>query len=202
VKRVQDAEQALGAGFSGLATMVALVYAKLLSYKDEYEVARLFTQSVFQQQLGATFSGDVRLKFHLAPSLLSRRDPATGRLRKAEFGPWVLRLFSLLARLRGLRGTMFDPFGASAHRRIERALIVEYEQLVEVILSRLNSANYAAAVELAGCYEAVRGYDVVKEESIARMRAKLPAARAAFEAAATAQAAHTSVSPKVERTAR
>jgi indolepyruvate ferredoxin oxidoreductase len=202
VKRVQDAEQALGAGFSGLATMVALVYAKLLSYKDEYEVARLFTQSVFQQQLGATFSGDVRLKFHLAPPLLSRRDPATGRLRKAEFGPWVLRLFSLLARLRGLRGTMFDPFGASAHRRIERALIVEYEQLVEVILSRLNSANYAAAVELAGCYEAVRGYDVVKEESIARMRAKLPAARAAFEAAATAQAAHTSVSPKVERTAR
>jgi indolepyruvate ferredoxin oxidoreductase len=184
VERVQGAEQALGPGYVGLALAVAQVYAKLQSYKDEYEVARLLTQDLFREQLAQTFSGDYKLKFHLAPPLLSRRDPSTGRLRKKEFGSWILRVFAMLVPLRRLRGTVFDVFGYSAHRRLERALIGEYEQLVEWLLPRLTRANHAAAITVALCYDRVRGYDVIKEFNITRMRERLESAKTAFERAA------------------
>jgi indolepyruvate ferredoxin oxidoreductase len=183
VDRVDRAEQALGPRHVGLALAVARVYAKLSSYKDEYEVARLFTQDVFRMQLDGTFTGDIRLRLNLAPPLLSRRDPTTGRLRKKEFGPWLLHVFGLLTKLRRLRGTPFDIFGYAAHRRMERALIGEYERLIESLLSRLTSANHAAAVALAQCHESVRGYDVIKERSIAEMRPRLEAAQSAFDRA-------------------
>lgn len=183
VARVHSAEEALGPGNVGLALAVAQVYAKLLSYKDEYEVARLLTQYQFRQQLAQTFSGDYKLKFHLAPPLLARRDPRTGRLRKRQFGPWVLRLFALLVPLRRLRGTAFDMFGYSAHRRLERSLIGEYERLIEWMLPRLTRANHAAAILMALCYERVRGFDVVKEANITRMHERLSTAKTAFERA-------------------
>jgi indolepyruvate ferredoxin oxidoreductase len=134
--------------------------------------------------LAQTFSGDYKLKFHLAPPLLSRRDPSTGRLRKKEFGSWILRVFAMLVPLRRLRGTVFDVFGYSAHRRLERALIGEYEQLVEWLLPRLTRANHAAAITVALCYDRVRGYDVIKEFNITRMRERLESAKTAFERAA------------------
>lgn len=182
VERVERAEQALGPGATGLALTVARVYAKLLSYKDEYEVARLFTQQSFQQQLDSTFSGDVQLKFHMAPPLFARRDRKTGRLRKIELGSWMRPVLAVLAKLRDLRGTPFDVFGYSAHRRMERELIGEYELLIETIIADLTLGNHAAAIELARVYDLVRGYDVVKEGNVAKMRAQLPAVRAAFEA--------------------
>jgi indolepyruvate ferredoxin oxidoreductase len=196
VERVDRAEKALGPGNVGLALAVAQVYAKLLSYKDEYEVARLHTQDLFQQQLAGTFSGEYRIKLHLAPPFLSRRDPRTGRLRKREFGPWVLRLFALLVPLKRLRGTRFDLFGYSAHRRLERSLIGEYEILIESVLPQLTRANHAAAVAVALCHDGVRGFDVVKEQSIARVRARLDAAKAEFERTSTG--ATSSADPVLE----
>ena len=192
VDRVDRTERALGSRHTGLALAVARVYAKLLSYKDEYEVARLFTQDLFRAQLDGAFAGNPQLKFNLAPPFLARRDPATGRLRKREFGPWMRHVFAILAKLRRLRGTPFDLFGYSVHRRMERSLIGEYEQLIETILSGLTSANHSAAVALAQCHESVRGYDVVKEKSIEEMRPRLEAARSAFERASSAEAGVTS----------
>jgi indolepyruvate ferredoxin oxidoreductase len=185
VARADSAEKALGLRHNGLALAVARVYSKLLSYKDEYEVARLLTQDVFRRQLDAAFTGDIKLKLNLSPPFLSRRDPVTGRLRKKEFGAWLLPVLAVVARLRRLRGTVFDIFGYSAHRRMERALIREYETLIEDILGRLCSANHSAAVALARCHESLRGYDVIKETSISEMRPRLEAARDAFEHAST-----------------
>jgi indolepyruvate ferredoxin oxidoreductase len=196
VARVDGAERALGPRFRGLALAVARGYSKLLSYKDEYEVARLLTQDVFRKQLDAAFTSDIKLKLNLAPPFFSRRDPSTGRLRKKEFGSWVLPVMAVLARLRGLRGTPFDVFGHSAHRKMERALIGEYEVLIEAILERLNAANHSAAVALARCHESVRGYDVIKEASVAAMRPRLEAARVAFDRASGAAAEESPPLPR------
>jgi indolepyruvate ferredoxin oxidoreductase len=176
VERVRAAEAPLGS--DALARTVARVYARLLAYKDEYEVARLYADPAFRRRLADTFDGDVTLKFHLAPPLLSRRDPATGRYRKRAFGGWMLGVFGLLARLKGLRGTPLDPFGHSAHRRMERRLIGEYEALVDGLLAGLDRAGLARAVALAGLADKVRGFDVVKEQAVAEMATR----RAALEA--------------------
>ena len=124
-------------------------YAKLLAYKDEYEVARLYTERPSQPSSTSQFEGDYKLKFHLAPPLFAARDPKTGHLQKQEFGPWMLPAFRLLAKLKCLRGTAFDPFGHTAERKQERALIGEYEALVDELLAGLTAANHALAVELA-----------------------------------------------------
>ena len=116
---------------TGLTEAVARSLHKLMAYKDEYEVARLYTDGTFLGQLRQQFEGDYRLEFHLAPPLLADRDPATGHLKKRAYGPWMLKAFALLARLKGLRGTVLDPFGRSADRRRERALIGQYERVVE-----------------------------------------------------------------------
>jgi indolepyruvate ferredoxin oxidoreductase len=170
VDRVEKAERTLGCGQNSLSKAVAHVYAKLLAYKDEYEVARLFTREEFTKQLEQTFEGNPRISFNLAPPWLARRNRATGRLRKMELGPWILGLFRILARLRVLRGTPLDLFGYSAHRRMERRLIQDYEALVDRLLRELTPDNYTAAVELAKLADMVRGYDVVKEENVAKMR--------------------------------
>ena len=170
VDRVQAAEGALGDSCSGLAAAAAHVYAKLLSYKDEYEVARLFVAGSFRAKLNETFEGDYKIHFNLAPPLLARRDPATGRLRKIRFGSWILLLFRILAPLKAFRGTIFDIFGYTAHRRTERRLIRDYEALVERILSTLKAQNHGQAVALLMLAESVRGYDVVKEEHAAEVR--------------------------------
>jgi indolepyruvate ferredoxin oxidoreductase len=172
VERVRTVEQRTVPGQTELTEAVARYYAKLLAYKDEYEVARLFTEAAFSAQLNAQFEGDFRLKFHLAPPLLAERDPKTGHLRKQEFGPWMLPAFRLLAGLKGLRGTAFDPFGYTAERRQERALIREYEALVDELLGGLAADNHSLAVKLASIPDDIRGYGHVKDAHLARARRK------------------------------
>ena len=155
-----------------LSEAVARYYFKLLAIKDEYEVARLHAEPTFRAQIDALFEGDYKLAFHLAPPLLAKIDPATGRPKKRRFGPWVIGAFRLLAKLKGLRGTAFDPFGATAERQMERALVGEYEKLVDELLGRLAADNHDLAVELASIPEDVRGYGHVKAQHVERARAR------------------------------
>ena len=127
VERVRQAESPRAKGLDGLAEAVARYYFKLLAYKDEYEVARLYADPAFMEKIKSQFDGDYKLHFHLAPPLFSKRDPVTGELRKSEYGGWVFGAFKVLAKLRGLRGTAFDIFGYTQERRMERQLIADYE---------------------------------------------------------------------------
>ena len=163
---MREAERALGDG-EALGGAVARYAYKLMAYKDEYEVARLYTDGAFRERLAASFEGDLRLTFHLAPPLLSRRDPVTGELRKRTFGPWMWRLLGLVAKMRFLRGTPFDPFGHTAERRMERRLIEEYFEAVDELLAGLRPENLDLAVELASVPERIRGYGHVKERNAA-----------------------------------
>jgi indolepyruvate ferredoxin oxidoreductase len=172
VDRVRAVEQRDAPGQTALAEAVARNYAKLLAYKDEYEVARLFTGTAFAAQLDSQFEGGFRLRFHLAPPLFAARDPGTGRLLKQEFGPWLLPVFRILARLKGLRGTVLDPFGYTAERRQERVLIREYESLIDELLGGLSAANHSLAVELAAVPDGIRGYGHVKESHLVKARNK------------------------------
>ena len=172
VDRVRALETAKGKGLSGLSESVARTYFKLMAYKDEYEVARLYADPKFAAALNTQFEGDFTLRFHLAPPLGSRRDPVTGELEKKEFGPWVLTLFRVLAKLKRLRGTAFDIFGHTRERRMERQLISEYEGLVEEILGGLTVDNHALAIEIASLPEQIRGYGHVKERNVEAVRAQ------------------------------
>ncbi|RRV42103.1 indolepyruvate ferredoxin oxidoreductase family protein [Pseudomonas sp. o96-267] len=153
-----------------LSKAVARYYFKLLAYKDEYEVARLYSDATFRKQLEAQFEGDYRLQFHLAPSWLSKPDAVTGEPCKRSFGPWMLKAFGVLARFKFLRGSVLDPFGHSAERRLERELIEEYEANVAYLLAELNAGNYRTAVALAEIPEQIRGYGHVKEAALAKAR--------------------------------
>jgi indolepyruvate ferredoxin oxidoreductase len=149
-----------------LTRAVAQAYHKLLAYKDEYEVARLFSNGDFEKSLDAQFEGDYRLSFHLAPPLLAKRDPVTGTAQKREFGGWMLGMFRLLARFRGLRGGMLDIFGYSEERKLERALISRYEQDVDLILTQITTQNLTIAVEMASLPLKMRGFGHVKLANI------------------------------------
>jgi indolepyruvate ferredoxin oxidoreductase len=166
VAAVDAAEKARGRGMSGLAEVVARNLFKLMAYKDEYEVARLYTDGSFLHKLQQQFEGDFTLEFNLAPPLLARRDPATGELQKRAFGPWLFPAFRLLAKLRPLRGTAFDIFGRTDERRMERRLIVEYETLIGELAAALSPDNHALAVEIARLPEQIRGYGHIKERNI------------------------------------
>jgi len=190
VAMAQDAEAARARGFTGFAEAVARYGYKLMAYKDEYEVARLYTDGAFLEKLNAQFEGDFSLEFHLAPPLLAHADPQTGLPRKMRFGPWMLRAFRLLARLKGLRGTPLDVFGYTEERRLERRLIADYFALIEMLCSRLGPDTHAIAVQLASIPEDIRGYGHVKQRHLAAAKAKeasllaalnnpAPAARAA-----------------------
>jgi len=145
---------------------------KLMAYKDEYEVARLYSDGKFQRQLREQFEGDFQLRFNLAPPLFSKRDPNTGHLMKQEFGPWMLQAFGLLAKFKFLRGTALDIFGHSAERRQERADIEEYRQLLEEILPDLGNDNYAAALQLAELPGKLRGFGHVKDGNRERLASR------------------------------
>ncbi|MBN9087587.1 MAG: indolepyruvate ferredoxin oxidoreductase family protein [Reyranella sp.] len=172
VERARTVEQRTMPGETALTQAVARYYAKLLAYKDEYEVARLFTDAAFAAQLNGQFEGDYKLKFHLAPPLLAERDPKTNHLKKQEFGPWMVTAFRVLAKLKGLRGTAFDIFGYSAERRQERALIREYEGLIDELLGGLAQNNHSLAVGLASIPDDIRGYGHVKDAHLAKARRK------------------------------
>ena len=153
-------------GEETITRAVATNYAKLLAYKDEYEVARLHADPEFLASLRARFDGDIRLRFNLAPPLFSRRDPRTGAPRKREFGAWMLPVFQGLARMRGLRGTPFDPFGYTAERRMERSLITRYEATLDQVMTHGRPDNRELALALAALPERIRGYGHVKQGSV------------------------------------
>src|SRR5690606_30996911 len=146
VARVQQVDKSAE---QALSKAVARYYFKLLAYKDEYEVARLYSDGSFIRQLEAQFCGDYRLQFHLAPSWLSKPDASTGEPRKRQFGPWMLKAFAVLAKFKFLRGTPLDLFGYSPERKLELQLIADYEQNLAYLLSALNADNYRTAVALA-----------------------------------------------------
>jgi indolepyruvate ferredoxin oxidoreductase len=171
VERVRGAEQDKVGG-TKLAEAVARYYAKLLAYKDEYEVARLHATGEFMKKIEGMFEGDYKVKFHLAPPLLARPDPRTGEPKKMQFGPWMLGAFGVLAKLRFLRGTPLDIFGRTEERHMERALIGEYEKTVEVLLEGLNQGNHALAVEIASLPEHIRGFGHIKAKSVEAARKK------------------------------
>ncbi len=180
VVRVQKAEADRAKGREGLTGAVARYYFKLLAYKDEYEVARLFTDGGFARKLHDQFEGDYKLKFHMAPPLFARRDPDTGELIKQEFGPWMMTAFRILADLKFLRGTAFDVFGYSAERKQERELIADYEATLEEICCGLSSQNHDLAVAIASIPEHIRGYGHVKEEHLEKAEAEKQALLRAF----------------------
>jgi indolepyruvate ferredoxin oxidoreductase len=171
VERVREAE-ARKTGGSALAEATARCYFKLLAFKDEYEVARLHSDPAFARRIGAMFEGGYRLKFHLAPPILGRRDPRTGEASKSEFGPWMMVAFRILARLRRLRGTPLDVFGWTAERRTERRLIADYEATVAELIERLDRDNHKLAVEIALIPERIRGYGHVKQRHLAAAKKK------------------------------
>ena len=159
---------------------------KMMAIKDEYEVARLYTDGAFAKALSAQFDGDYRLSFHLAPPLFSRTDPVTGRPKKARYGGWVKPVMSVLARLRALRGTPFDLFGYTAERKAERAALMRYQAGLDAITARLSPAAYDAAVDLAGVPEYIRGFGPVRAAHLADADKRYTQAQAAFDTAAAA----------------
>jgi indolepyruvate ferredoxin oxidoreductase len=168
VAKVRAAEAQASPGSSELTEAVAKNLFKLMAYKDEYEVARLYTDGAFATQLGEKFEGGIRLKFHLAAPLLARRDKVTGHLQKKEYGGWIIHAFGLLARLKFLRGTAFDPFGYTAERKAERKLIDDYLATIEQHSAMLKAERIPTLAKLARLPEMIRGYGHIKEQSIAK----------------------------------
>jgi indolepyruvate ferredoxin oxidoreductase len=168
VVKVKSAEALVSPGSTELTNAVAKNLFKLMAYKDEYEVARLYTDEGFVKKLGEKFEGDVHLKFHLAAPLLARRDKVTGRLQKTEYGGWMIHAFRLLARLKFLRGTAFDPFGHTAERKNERKLIYDYLAMIERHIATLKREQLPILAKLALLPETIRGYGHIKEQSISK----------------------------------
>jgi len=173
--------KAVPASDGELTDAVARAYFKLLAIKDEYEVARLYTDGRFERAIRETFEAGGTIKFHLSPPLLGQKDAATGLPIKKEFGPWVFKLFKLLAAAKGLRGTPFDIFSKTAERARERQDIADYEALVDEILRALTPANHAAAVELAELPLHLRGFGHIKDRARAEMLKKQAALMTRFQ---------------------
>ena len=179
IDRVRKAETEK-TGSEDLSKAVARYFAKLMAYKDEYEVARLYTDGEFTKKIAAMFEGDYKLVFHLAPPMLAKSDPQTGEPKKMQFGPWMMAGFKVLAKLKGLRGTALDIFGHTEERRMERELVKEYERTVDELLSGLTRGNHSLAVEIASLPELIRGYGHIKSENAAVARKKYAELMAQF----------------------
>jgi len=170
VEQVRQAERNIVPNSRDLTEAFAQGLFKLMAYKDEYEVARLYTDDAFAEKLTAQFEGDYRLTFHLAPPLFARRDRQTGHLRKQSYGPWMRHLFKLLAPFKVLRGTPFDPFGYTAERKAERALIEEYTADLHRHAEAMTPQQLPTVLQLARLAQTVRGFGHVKEHNLARYR--------------------------------
>jgi indolepyruvate ferredoxin oxidoreductase len=170
VERVRGAEAGACPGETRLTTAVARSAYKLMAYKDEYEVARLHTGSVFAAALEQVFEGDFQVAYHFSPPALARRDPATGRLSKRRYGPWMCTVLRALAWGKRLRGTPVDPFGWLAERRLERELVNEFEATILAGVERLTPENHDILCRLAALPEEIRGFDVVRYASLERAR--------------------------------
>jgi indolepyruvate ferredoxin oxidoreductase len=172
VERVRAAEEKVVSNSTELTEAVARYYYKLLAYKDEYEVARLYTNGEFLKDLQSQFTGDYKIEFNMAPPIMEREDPATGRPKKRTFGPWMLSALRLLAKFKGLRGTPFDIFGYNKERKEERALIAEYEKAVDIVLDHLTVQSHPLCIGLLSVPDDIRGYGPVKMENIDKARKK------------------------------
>jgi indolepyruvate ferredoxin oxidoreductase len=171
VNQVRDAATKGGYG-DALPRAVAVNYAKLLAYKDEYEVARLFTDGKFEKQLRDQFEGEFRFNFNLAPPILGGGTDALGRPKKRAFGSWMMPVFRMLGRMRFLRGTPLDIFGYSADRKLERDLIAGYEKDIAAVLGLLSPANVDIAIEILSLPDRIRGYGPVKEKAVQAAKAR------------------------------
>ena len=166
VREIQKLEENAAPGKTSLAKAVAKYAFKLMAYKDEYEVARLHSDPEFRDKIRKTFEGEYKLTFHLAPPLFAPKDPNNGELQKISFGPWVLSIFGLLAKLKFLRGSAFDIFGYTEERRLERKMIGEYFDTVKDVAAKLDHESYELAVQIAEIPETIRGFGHVKEKSV------------------------------------
>jgi indolepyruvate ferredoxin oxidoreductase len=185
VERVRKAEAPLGR--SEVTAAVARYLFKLMAYKDEYEVARLHSDPAFHARLASQFEGDYKLRVHLAPPLLAKKN-AKGELIKQVYGPAMFTAFRWLARFKGLRGTVLDVFGRSAERRAERALIGEYRHSIEAMLPDLDAGNHALALEIARLPEQIKGFGHVKERNLAATRSRWAALNERWNQGETSQA--------------
>jgi indolepyruvate ferredoxin oxidoreductase len=183
VARVRAAEAAAGVANDAVSHAVALSYFRLLSVKDEYEVARLFTDGEMTRALDEHFTGPYTIRYHMAPPFLARPDKVTGRIRKWSFGPWVRPFFTVLAQMRRWRGSWLDVFGRTAERRHERQLIADYEALIASLLSRLNRNNAAQIAEIAALHARIRGFGYVKTASVAKVKQREAELLAALDGA-------------------
>lgn len=172
VKQVRKAEESLGETNQLLTRAVAQQLYRFMAFKDEYEVARLFAETDFMKEVNNTFEGDFKVHFHLAPPIMNRGTDAQGRPKKRQFGPWMFRAFKLLAKFRVLRGTAIDPFSYSADRKMDRAQLKDYQQLVQRIVGELDSSNYDTFLQLAELASEVRGYGPVREQAAEAIQEK------------------------------
>jgi indolepyruvate ferredoxin oxidoreductase len=172
IAAVQSRTSELGLG-DDFAIAAAKALHKVMAIKDEYEVGRLYTDGRFEQQIREQFEGKPKLRFHLAPPLIAKRDPSTGQARKIEFGAYVFWGFKILAKLKGLRGSALDIFGYSEERRMERGLILELNATVDTLLETLNQENLGHAIEIVDLFKGVRGYGHVKDKNYQQYRLRL-----------------------------
>ncbi len=164
--RVRKTESEGAFGRTDLTEAVARSLFKLMAYKDEYEVARLHTKAGFQEKIGQMMEGDYKIKYHLAPPLFAKKDQDTGHLRKKEYGPWMAKVFGILAGFKNLRGTALDPFGYTEERKMERKLISDFETIISELLAHLTPESHALATEIAALPMQIRGYGHIKEAAI------------------------------------
>lgn len=189
MERLMQAERAAGLEGTPLSRLVAFSLARVMSYKDEYEVARLYSNGAFMAALTAQFGTIGKVKVHLSPPILSRIDPSTGRPRKRAFGSWVLKAMSLLARGKRLRGSVFDPFALTTERKAERALVAHYEALVEEVGAGLTPERMVEAQALLTAVDDVRGFGPVKGQNLAAYHAWIGPAMDSWRSGAAMAAA-------------
>jgi indolepyruvate ferredoxin oxidoreductase len=191
IATLREAEIKAAPGSTTVTEAAAKNLFKLMAIKDEYEVARLYTDGSFVRELKKQFQSYGSIEFHLAPPILGRRD-ADGRPKKSSFGPWMMQAFRILAALKGLRGTAFDVFGYNAERRLEKKLLAQYEGDLDLVARRLSASSVEAAAALLSVPALIRGYGYVKHaavEQAAAERARLVERFVGMEASPELQAA-------------
>lgn len=166
VKRIIQAEKSIDPQRTRLSELAADLYYRFLAYKDEYEVARLYSEPEFQAKIARTFENPETIKLHLAPPILTGRDRVNGRPRKIAFGRWIFKILPVFAKMKFLRGTALDPFGFQADRRQERQLILDFEQLADEICQTLKRENYGLAIDLFQNLTRIRGYGEIKHHQM------------------------------------
>jgi len=182
IAKVRAAEGRIS-GETALTEAVAKSLFKLMAYKDEYEVARLYTGAAFKDALAKQFEGNFTMKFHLAPPIIAKRDRQTGHLQKQQYGGWMLSAFNLLAKAKWVRGTKFDPMGYTHERKMERALIAEFEGIVDRRFVCAEAADLSQLIVLARLPMNIKGYGHVKEKAVETYRRALADALAVLDGA-------------------